>query len=190
MEKDPFNHICYRIEIKWCRTKTKGERDVNVELTSPSHAKWEVVIWVNWAMTGNPANNLINLNVLERKILRINAVVHTSTPWGRQINYQAPFARLSLLTEWPQNCLHAIEEKGEEEKGSATLPRETSLARYASTMWKETCCRSGRLANSFENSSTLRGLTADTGVRTGQAGKENGYFKVRQSQAGKGGPLY
>ena len=48
-------------------------------------------------MMGDHANNLINLNILERKILRINAVVHTSTPWGAQIDYQAPFARLALL---------------------------------------------------------------------------------------------
>ena len=47
MEKDPFNHISYRIENKWCRTETKGEKKVNVELTSPFHAKYEVVIWVN-----------------------------------------------------------------------------------------------------------------------------------------------
>ena len=151
MEKDPFNHISYRIEIEWCRTETKGEKEVNVELTSQFHAKYEVVIWVNWnilisgfhvkfcyqgtwAIMGNPANNLINLKILERKILRINAVVHSSTPWGRQINYQAPLARLTLLRNDPKTSYMQTRKKGEE-KGPSTLPRETSLARYASTMW-------------------------------------------------------
>ena len=140
MEKVPFNHISYGIEIKWCRTETKGEKEVNVELTSPFHAKYEVVIWVNWnilisgfhvkfchqgtwAIMGNPANNLINLNILERKILGINAVVHTSTPWGRQINYQASRRRRGLQPcperlhqlDTHQQCGHG-EEQGDSQK--------------------------------------------------------------------------
>ena len=43
-----------------------------------------------WAIPGNHANNLINLNILERKILGINAVIHTSTPRGRQNDYFGP----------------------------------------------------------------------------------------------------
>ena len=83
---------------------------------------------------GNHANNLINLTILERKILRINAVVHTSTPWGRQIDYQVPFARLALLRNDPKTAYMQTRKRGGGE-GPATLPRETSLARYASTMW-------------------------------------------------------
>ena len=79
----------------------------------------------------NHANNLINLAILERKILGINAVVHTSTPWGRQIDYQVPFARLALLRNDPKTAYVQTRKRGE---GEATLPRETLLARYASTM--------------------------------------------------------
>ena len=61
---------------------------------------------------GNHVNNLINLNILERKILGINAVVHTSTPWGRQINYQAPFARLSLLRNDPKTSYMQTRKRG------------------------------------------------------------------------------
>ena len=68
---------------------------------------------------GNPANNLINLNILERKILGINAVVHTSTPWGRQINYQASRRRRGLQPcperlhqlDTHQQCGHGEEQR-------------------------------------------------------------------------------
>ena len=65
-----------------------------------------------WAITGDHANNLINLNVLERKILRINAVVNTSTPWGRQIDYQAPFAWLALLRNDPKTANMQTRKRG------------------------------------------------------------------------------
>ena len=63
-------------------------------------------------MMGDHANNLINLNILERKILRINAVVNTSTPWGRQIDYQAPFAWLALLRNDPKTANMQTRKRG------------------------------------------------------------------------------
>ena len=87
---------------------------------------------------------------------------------------------------------------GGELKGPATLPRDTSLAKYSSTtfacwnaeglfflaglsLWvdwnpslkpwrmpwrtKATCCWSGWVASSLQNSSTFKGLTEETGGR-------------------------
>lgn len=65
-----------------------------------------------WAIATDHANSLIALNVLERKILRINAVVHTSTPWGRPINYQAPFAWLAILRNDPKTAYMQTRREG------------------------------------------------------------------------------
>ena len=87
-----------------------------------------------WAITGNHANNLVDVNILARKILRINAVVHAGTPQEDKSTIKRHLLGWPFLGMTPK-LLICKRGNGEEEKGPATLPRETSLAKYASTMW-------------------------------------------------------
>ena len=92
MEENPFNHISYGIENKWCRTETKGEREVNVELTTLA-PPGEDKSTIKRHLPGWPFLGMIPILLIRKR------------------------------------------GNGGEEKGPATLPRDTSLAKYASTMW-------------------------------------------------------
>lgn len=83
-----------------------------------------------WAILSDHLNNLINSDVLEHKILRVNTIINATTSSENKstINHHLPCCPRFGIT--PKLLICRRRSGGEIQP--ATLPRDTSLAKYSS----------------------------------------------------------
>ena len=76
-----------------------------------------------WTVSSNHAYYLVQSDVLEGELLRVDAIINARPLGGREVDNQAPLPGLT-----PKLLICKLGSGGEE-KGPATLPSMTSLAR-------------------------------------------------------------